>query len=574
MIREYIKKIVKKSLPSGVAPENFGLEHPRDPQHGDYSVSAPLVLAKKLKKPPLQIARDLAAKMAKADNEKNFVAVTVAPPGFVNIKLSDTFFAKSVAAIHKLGDSFGGSATGKGKKVIIEYSSPNTNKALHIGHFRNDAIGMAMSNILTAVGYKVVRSVLFNDRGRQICKGMLMYQKFGAGQTPETTGQKPDHFVASFYSRYEAAATRDPQLEEEVSQMLIKWEAGDKEVLKLWRQMNAWVYAGYKKTYAREGSVFDDYAYESKIYNQGKDIVNKYLKQGIFQKKSDGSVVVDLTKFGLDEKVLLRSDGTSIYITQDLYLGEVREKKYHPDQMLYVVDITQSYHFRVLFKIYELLGFKWARRSRHLAYGYVFLGQEKMSSRQGNVILTDDFIEEMKKRALATMKNSRIKTDPNDMDAVAEQLALGALKFGMLGYELKKEIHFDRDKTIQITGKTGPYLQYTQARIQGILRKSDLKNPKIDTATPVSDTASLALLRKLYIFPEIVAAAAQAYEPHLMTDYLYEVAQSFNSFYNEVPVLKADTLEQKSFRLSLAAATAQVLRNGLRLLGIAAPNKL
>ncbi len=574
MIKAYIEKLIRTALPPDVdADVSFVVERPREASHGDFSSNIALVLAKRLKNNPLQIAQDLAVRIQERDAKKYFAQVEAVRPGFINLRLSTDCLRQVVGQVLRAADKFGTSDLGAGKKVVLEYSSPNTNKALHIGHFRNDTVGLAVRNLLASVGYEVVLTSLFNDRGQHICKAMLMYQKFGHGQTPASAQLKGDHFVGSFYARYEKELEKDPSLSDQVAQMLIKWEAGDPAVRALWKKLTAWVEEGFEQTYQREGTRFDDRIYESEIYQKGKEIVERYLRQGIFTKKPDGQVVVDLSKFGLGEKVLLRSDGTSIYITQDVYLGEAREKKYHPDQMLYCVGIDQRYHFQVLFAIYQLIGYQFAHRSHHLAYGYIFLGREKMSSRKGNVVSTDTFIDEMTEKARAVMRQSKIQVSQSDEAATAGHIALAAMKYGILRYELQKDIHFDPEITIQMTGDTGPYIQYTYARIQGIVRKSGLD--KIDkSGTALSKPEELDLLRRLNRYPEIVEKAALSYSPNLLAEFLGDLSRSYNAFYNAWSVLKAETEALKQGRLGLCAATAQVLKNGLKILGIAVLEKM
>lgn len=574
MIKQYIEKVIRAALgpdiPTDVA---FVVEHPREESHGDWSTNVAMVLAKQLKQAPIKIATELAPKIISGDIEKYFSKVEAVKPGFINMHLAPAFIQEVIAEILKSGDQFGRADLGAGKKIVLEYSQPNTNKPLHLGHFRNDAIGMAVRNLLEAIGFDVVLTTIFNDRGAHICKSILMYQKFGQGQTPESAKMKGDHFVGSFYSRYEKEAAKDPQLDKVVAQMLIKWENGDPEIRALWKKMNDWVYAGFDQTYQREGTKFDEKVYESDIYKKGKEIVERYLAKGIFVKKPDGSVVVDLTKFGLDEKVLLRANGTTIYITQDLYLGEYRENKYHPDRMLYCVDIYQGYHFQALFAIYELIGYKFAKHSTHLAYGYVFLGKEKMSSRKGNVVTTDKFLDEMKERAKAVMKQGKIQVPQENEDPVAEAIALAAMKYGILRYELQKDIRFDPETTIQLTGDTGPYLQYTYARIRGIMRKGKIAQIG-ESGAGLDKPEEQKLLRHLSRYPEIVEKAALAYSPNLLAEYLGDLSRTFNAFYNSLSVLKAESVKLKQSRLSLCAATAQVLQNGLGLLGIKALEKM
>lgn len=584
MIKQYLEQVIRAALgpdiPTDVA---FVVEHPREASHGDWSTNIAMVLAKRLKQVPLKIATELVPKIISGDAKKYFSKVEAAKPGFINIYLSPAFNQGIVSEILKSGERFGRAEVGRGKKIVLEYAQPNTNKPMHLGHFRLDAIGMAVHNLLEAVGFDVILTTIFNDRGQHICKSILMYQKFGRCQTPETAKIKGDHFVGGFYTRYEEESAKDPTLADEVAQMLIKWENNDPEIRALWKKMNGWVYAGFDQTFQREGTRLDEKVYESDIYKKGKEIVEKYLKKGIFMKKPDESVVVDLIKFGLDEKVLLRADGTTIYITQDLYLGEYREKKYHPERMLYCVDIYQGYHFQVLFAIYELIGYKFAKHCKHLAFGYVFLGKEKMSSRKGNVVTTDKFLDEMKERARAVMKQSKIQAPKENEDQVAEAMALAAVKYGILRYELQKDIRFDPEMTIQLTGDTGPYLQYTYARIRGIMRKGKItKIGELATALGGGQAVGAGLdkpeeqklLRQLTRYPEVVEKAALAYSPNLLAEYLGDLSRTFNAFYNSLSVLKAESEKLKQSRLSLCAATAQTLKNGLALLGIEALEKM
>ncbi len=568
MIKSYIEKLIRTVLTPDIDPGvSFVVERPREESHGDFSSNIAMVLAKRLKSDPFQIAQDLAGRLREKDAKKYFVQMEAVRPGFINFRLAPEYLNQVVGQILRETDKFGTSSLGAGKKIVLEFSSPNTNKALHIGHFRNDVIGMAVRNLLSAIGYDVVTTALFNDRGQHICKAMLMYQKFGRSQTPESAQVKGDHFVGSFYSRYENELAQDPALADQVAQMLVKWETGDPSVRALWKKMTDWAYQGFVQTYQREGSRFDDKIFESEIYQKGKELVERYLQSGLFFKKSDGQVAVDLSKFGLGEKILLRADGTSIYITQDMYLGEVREKKYHPDQMLYCVGIDQRYHFQVLFAIYQLLGYHFGRRSHHLAYGYIFLGREKMSSRKGNVVATDIFIDEMKERARAVMRNSKIQMAKSNENETAEAIALAAMKYGILKYEVSKDIHFDPQTTIQMTGDTGPYLQYAYARIRGIIRKCGIE--KIGkSATGLTRPEEQNLLRRLACYPEVVAKAALSYSPNLLAEYLGDLSRTYNAFYNSLSVLQAESGQLKQCRLSLCAATAQVLKNGLEILGI------
>lgn len=549
-----------------------------DPQFGDYSTNAALILAKKLKQNPHDVAQTIIKAIEKIELEGK-IELMEAAAGFINFKLSKNYVA---ACVYPLAASIeiskaGTDNSGKPKKVLFEYSSPNTNKPLHIGHTRNDVYGMACVNLLKAVGYNVVSCEVINDRGIHIMKSMLMYRKYGSGKTPQSEAVKPDHFVGRFYTMFAEKAAESPEKEKELlneaQALLVKWEAGDDETRKLWRQMNEWWYEGVKQTYAAEGSQFDEVDYESEIYGQGRDLVLEGVKKGVFIKEEDGSVSVDLTGKGLDKKYLLRKDGTTIYITQDLYLWYLRNQKHRSDLAIVTTSAEQSYHFRVLKNLFELLGFPWAENFRHLPYEHVFLGHDKMSSRSGNTISADELLVLIKDKVKNAMAGLEKIKESSDNDNLVEQVALGAIKYGYLKYEPNTRIYFEPDQTIALEGNTGPYIQYAHARIQSIIKKAGV----FDKMQPVAliEPAEIALMKKLLHYTErIVPLAAAEFKPNLLCNYLYELASTFNAFYSSVPVLASGDITLKNQRLTLLTATAGVLSHGLGILGIGAPEEM
>lgn len=588
MIKTELEILLKKAIKdAGIkVPSNFdfNIEKTQDAKFGDYSTNIAMRLAKIAGKNPMEVADKIGIEGKRGKRIKNLIEkIEIAKPGFINFYLKDEAYINELKQVLKNKNKYGSSKTGTGQKVMVEYSAPNVNKYLHLGHARNDFLGMALSNILEFCGYKVIRANYFNDRGINIAKAMLMYERNHNSETPEKLNLKPDIFIGKIYAEFETELKKDPALKDKAEEYLRLWEAGDKAMLTLWKKITAWAYKGFNRTYHREGSKFDINFYESQIYKKGKAVVEKYLKKEIFIKAKDGHIFIDLTKFGLDKKVLIRSDGTAIYITSDLVLAEEKEKL-AIDKSIYVVDIYQSYHFKTLFKIFELLGYKWADKCFHLGYGYIFLRDKKMSSRAGNVIPVDELIDNLKEKIKKIMANAAKKKVEGVMqkEKVAESLALGAAKFGMLKYEEQKDIRFVPDETIKLEGETGPYLQYTYARIQGIFSKCQTLNPKskilnkskIQNSKLKINPLEKELMKNLVNFGEVVEKCALNYKPHFLCTYLYELAQSYNSFYNSNPVLKNKSDEVRNFRLMLCEATGQVLQNGLRLLGISTPEKI
>ncbi len=511
--------------------------------------------------------------------------------GFLNIVLSDDYWVSLLNETIVAKDF--GVFPANGKKLMVEYSSPNTNKPLHLGHIRNNLLGYSVAEILKAYGYEVIKANLVNDRGIHICKSMLAWQKFGAGETPESTGMKGDHLVGKYYvffdkeykkeietlkaeGQSEDEAKKNAPLMKEAQSMLQKWEAGDEEVITLWKTMNSWVYAGFEKTYKQLGVDFDKYYYESDTYLLGKDIIQEGLDKGVFFKKEDNSVWIDLTDEGLDQKLVLRGDGTSVYITQDLGTAQLKYDEFKMSESIYVVGNEQDYHFKVLFLILKKLGKSWADGLFHLSYGMVDLPSGKMKSREGTVVDADDLMDEMLKTAQERTEELG-KTEGLAEDAKAalyNTIGMGALKYFLLKVDPKKRLLFDPSESVDFQGHTGPFIQYTHARIKSVLSKAEF-----DANSPVSVLTSISpyerdLIQQLGAFPETIEASAQEFSPAQLANYIYEVAKLYNKFYHEESILKAEANDVKNFRLHLSAAAAKVIAKGMGLLGICVPERM
>lgn len=468
--------------------------------------------------------------------------------------------------------------------VMIEFSSPNTNKPLHLGHVRNNLLGEALSRIVKACGNTVVKTNIVNDRGIHICKSMLAWQKWGNGETPESSGKKGDHLIGDYYVLFDKKNKEQekdlPEGEEtplmkEAREMLVKWEQGDKEVRGLWEMMNNWVYAGFDETYETLGVSFDKIYYESQTYLVGKDLVLKGLDEGLFYRRDDGSVWADLTKDGLDEKLLLRSDGTSVYMTQDIGTANLRFKDYPIDKMIYVVGNEQNYHFQVLSILLDRLGFKWGKDLVHFSYGMVELPNGKMKSREGTVVDADDLVATMVEDAYNVSKELSKNADIPEAEAreIARKVGLGALKYFILKVDARKNMLFNPAESIDFNGNTGPFIQYTYARIQSILRKSGVETLSLEGAAEVNEK-EIALIQKLKAYRPTVLQAGKEYNPSLIANYCYELTKEFNQFYHDYSILNADTDSQRQFRLYLAKSVADVIRNGMYLLGIEMPERM
>jgi arginyl-tRNA synthetase len=508
--------------------------------------------------------------------------------GFLNISIADNYWlAIYNNSIIKEGY---GIAEPNGKKVMVEYSSPNTNKPLHLGHVRNNLLGYSVAAILEAAGYEVVKANLVNDRGIHICKSMLAWQLFGNGETPQSSGLKGDHLVGKYYvifdkeykkqieelkalGKTEEEAKKAAPLILQAQHMLQRWEAGDDEVIDLWRTMNTWVYDGFAKTYKKLGVDFDKYYYESNTYLLGKDIIEEGLAKGIFFKKEDGSVWIDLTEDGLDQKLVLRADGTSVYITQDLGTAQLKYDNFGMDESIYVVGNEQDYHFKVLFLILQKLGKSWAKGLYHLSYGMVDLPSGKMKSREGTVVDADDLIAEMEataKEQTEALGKTEGYTD-EDKQQLYYMIGMGALKYFLLKVDPKKRLLFDPNESVDFQGHTGPFIQYTHARIKSVLSRGGAYTT--NTVTTL-DGEERDLIISLSQYPETVISAAKDFNPAAIANYVYDLAKAYNKFYHEKSILQAESDDLKSFRLQLSASTAQIIAHGMGLLGIDVPERM
>lgn len=526
---------------------------------------------------------------------KGFLNLVIAPAAWIGL-LND------IHADEKFGEQ---QVTADSPLAMVEYSSPNTNKPLHLGHVRNNLLGWSLSKIMEANGYKVVKTNIVNDRGIHICKSMLAWQKWGNGITPEQAGKKGDHLIGDFYVLFDkhyraevaeltakfreeglndeaakAKAEQESPLMKEAHEMLVKWEANDPEVRALWEKMNSWVYAGFDETYKALGVGFDKIYYESNTYLEGKKKVEEGLAKGLFVRKDDNSVWADLTNEGLDQKILLRSDGTSVYMTQDIGTAEMRFKDYPIDKMIYVVGNEQNYHFQVLSILLDRLGFKWGKDLVHFSYGMVELPNGKMKSREGTVVDADDLIASMiqNARALSEDKVNKLEDITEaEKNEIARIVGLGALKYFILKVDARKNMLFNPEESIDFNGNTGPFIQYTYARIRSILRKAAAQGIAIPTA--VADNAPLnekeiALIQKMNDFGAAVAQAGVDYSPSGIANYCYELTKEFNQFYHDYSILNADTEDEKTTRLVLAQNVAKVIKNGMELLGIEVPERM
>jgi len=555
--KEEIIKLLKKETKL----DEISLEVPPDSELGDYAFPC-FILSKQMKKSPVMIAQELAKTIKPTKSIKEIRAIGPYLNFFVNKeKLSENVLKK----ISDEKDCYGTQKNTK-KKIVIEYPGPNTNKPLHLGHVRNMCLGYALSKILEANGNDVIHVNINNDRGVHICKSMLAYQKWGKKDSPEKSKMKSDFFVGKYYVMFSQKAKDDPKLEEEAQQMLERWEAGDKETIDLWKKMNRWAFDGFKQTYKTFDLKFKKEYFESETYKNGKDIVLDGLKKGLFYKKEDGAVAVDLSKQGFGEKVLLRANGTTVYVTQDIYLAKLKYDDFKYDKSLYVVATEQNHHFKVLFEILKLLKFPFAEKCYHFAYGMVNLTTGKMKSREGTVVDADTLMEEVTELAKEETKKRNKDISEKDLDERANKIALGAIRFYILKYDPLKDILFDPKESISFEGETGPYLQYTYARINSILEKNDEKIKEDIDVSLLKEKEELELIKLLSNYEEIVKQAGN-YKINNLARYLLDLAQSFNNFYHAYPVLKADT-GIKEARLLLISCVKQVLKNGLYLLGI------
>ncbi len=558
---------------SGINPEevvNIPLiaGKPPKPELGD--LAFPLFpFAKILKRNPVQIASEVASALEK---ESGDVVISAAGP-YVNVKLNLKKYAEDLIRRITLekGD-YGHSDLYGGEKIMVEFSCPNTNKPLHLGHLRNDSIGESVSRILAVNGAEVKKVNLINDRGIHICKSMLAYKKFGNGSTPESEGLKSDHFVGKYYVKYNTWSKEYPEAEEEAREMLRLWEAGDSEVTALWKKMNTWTIEGIKETYRNTGVSFDKYYFESETYKSGKEEVLKGLEKGVFYREDDGSVWADLSEINLDKKVLLRSDGTSLYLTQDIGTAIARHKDWPFERLIYVVGSEQKYHFQVLFYILKKLGFKWAEKLFHLSYGMVNLPDGKMKSREGTVVDADDLLAELKQIARREIE-SKDRTDKvGDIEETTSSIALAALNYYLLQITPGKDMIFNPEESISFNGNTGPYLQYMGARISSMLRKFEAMKDDFTSAEPdyslLDEEVERELVKILAAFPESVEEAGRDMNPSVLAGYLYNLTKTFSRYYHDIPVLKDSNKERVLARIELVKAILQVMKNGYYLIGV------
>ncbi|MGF1558489.1 MAG: arginine--tRNA ligase [Flavobacteriaceae bacterium] len=584
-VKEAVSSIYKVDLPS------VEFQPTRKEFEGDITVVVFPIL-KYVKGNPVQIGEAIGSYLQEQVGEVSGFNVI---KGFLNIVIADTFYLDFFNAI-KDTTSYGLIAEGAKEAVMVEYSSPNTNKPLHLGHIRNNLLGYSVAEILKASGRKVYKTQIVNDRGIHICKSMLAWQRFGNGETPESVGLKGDKLVGNYYVKFNdvykveieqlMAGGIDPKVAEkeapillEAQKMLQKWEAGDEAIVSLWKKMNSWVYTGFDETYQNLGVDFDKLYYESDTYLLGKDVVDEGLKKGVFEKDPDGSVWIDLTDEGLDRKIVLRSDGTAVYMTQDIGTAIQRVKDF-PDitGMVYTVGNEQDYHFKVLFLILKKLGFNWAESLYHLSYGMVDLPSGKMKSREGTVVDADELMVEMTNTA-ATISKELGKLEgysEEDRQSLYKMIGLGALKYYILKVDPKKRILFNPEESVDFQGNTGPFIQYTYARIRSIVRKAnDIENVWSSAVVVTSlHPKEKELIKQLQIFPETIQLAAEHYSPALVANYIYDLVKEFNSFYQQVSILGEAELQKKVLRVQLSKKVSEVIRAGCKLLGIEVPERM
>ena len=596
MIENNLQQAVASALKTlyGIeaAPDTVVLQATKKEFEGDYTVVV-FPYVKQARKSPEQVGNELGAAVSQAVAEVSGYNVI---KGFLNFSVADSYWADFID--REAADTAYGlrKALPGAKPVVVEYSSPNTNKPLHLGHIRNNLLGWSVSCLLEANGSNVKKVNLVNDRGIHICKSMLAWLRYGNGETPESSGMKGDHLVGKYYVEFdkhykeeisqlmaqgmeEEEAKKQAPLMLEAQQMLKRWEEGDKEIRDLWTKMNNWVYAGFDETYRKMGVGFDKIYYESNTYLLGKELVQKGLDMGVLFRKEDGSVWCDLTADGLDQKLLLRRDGTSVYMTQDLGTALLRHNEFDADKLIYVVGNEQDYHFKVLKLVLSKLGFDWADKVYHLSYGMVELPNGKMKSREGTVVDADDLIAEMEVTAEEMCRDHGKNDDmtPEQLKELYHTLALGALKYFILKVDPTKNMLFNPAESIDFNGNTGPFIQYTYARIRSIVRKSGEENSMDKAAAKPSmvlNAKERAVVKCLHDLPATVASAAESYSPAMIANYAYDLAKNFNSFYQDTPILRESDPDIRFFRIKLCALVAVALKNTMNILGIDVPERM
>jgi arginyl-tRNA synthetase len=603
MLEEVLKQLFVKSFKTlyGQEPpvQQVNFQKTRPEFEGDMTIVV-FPFVKLAGRNPEQLANEMGAEMIK---ESDMIAKFNVVKGFLNLLISDKFWMDFFKENHE-NREFGRKPV-SGKNVVIEYSSPNTNKPLHLGHIRNNLLGWSVSEIMKANGKKVVRVNLVNDRGIHICKSMLAWQKWGDGCTPESTGKKGDHLIGDFYVLFDkkykeelktllpenfatlsekeqeeakAKAEAESTLMQEAREMLRKWEANDPEVRHLWETMNQWVYDGFDVTYKRMGVAFEKIYYESQTYLLGKELVQEGLDKGVLYRREDNSVWCDLRDEGLDEKLLLRRDGTSVYMTQDLGTAQLRYNEYDPEKLIYVVGNEQIYHFDVLKRVLVRLGREWGNDIEHLSYGMVELPNGKMKSREGTVVDADDLMDEMVATAKAVSEELGKAKDlsPEEADKLYHTIGLGALKYFILKVDPKKTMLFNPEESIDFNGNTGPFVQYTHARICSVLRKAEEQGIKLESEVKVSDLQpkEKEIIVMMYGWPMVLNLAAENRSPAMVANFIFDLAKEFNQFYQECSILKEPDADRRMFRLQVCDMVAALLRNASGLLGIGMPNRM
>ncbi len=568
-------------------PENIPISFTKKEFNGDYTITL-FQFSKNIGQKPDEIGKKLGQYVV--EKYPHIFSSYEVVKGFLNLSVTDQYLLSKYQAVQS---QWGIVNHPSGKEILIEYSSPNTNKPLHLGHIRNNLLGWSMAEILKTQGHKVIKANLINDRGIHICKSMLAWKKWGNGETPENTGIKGDHLVGKYYVLFDKhfkqevealiqqglskeEAEKQAPILQEAQQLLRDWEAGKPEVIELWKMMNSWVYQGFEATYKRMGIDFDKIYYESQTYLLGKNIVLEGLEKGVFYKANDGSIRIDLSNEGLDEKVLLRSDGTSVYITQDIGTAVQRFSEYpNLSQLIYVVGSEQDYHFKVLFKILEKLGYPQAKECYHLSYGMVELPTGKMKSREGTVVDADDLMDEMYQTAKQiTEELGKVHELPEEEKKhLYEIIGMGALKYFILKIDPKKKILFNPQESIDFEGHTGPFIQYVYARIQSLLRKAEYQITQFGNVETLN-IEERELIKHLLNIPDVYKEAAQQYNPAVIANDVYELAKKFNRFYQEHPILKETNEQRRLFKLHLSYTTAQMIKEMLQKLGIDVPDRM
>ncbi len=592
IIRNLVSEAFDKELGVKIEVEKIALSATKKEFEGDFTlVVFPFMQMCGLKN-PVELANKLGAYVV---SQTQWIESFNVIKGFLNFVVADSYWQNFLLKNYK-SETYGYSPIREDKPVVVEYSSPNTNKPLHLGHIRNNLLGWSVAEILKANGYAVKKVNLVNDRGIHICKSMLAWKKFSDGETPQSSGMKGDHLVGKYYVAFDKAykeeianlvangmdkeeAEKNAPILLEAQAMLKRWEEKDAEVVDLWKQMNAWVYEGFDETYNKLGIDFDKVYYESETYLLGKDLVNKGLEKGVLYRREDGSVWIDLTKDGLDEKLLLRKDGTSVYMTQDLGTACLRHDDFGSERLVYVVGNEQNYHFAVLKLVLEKLGMEWAKDLYHLSYGMVELPNGKMKSREGTVVDADDLIAQMIETA-KTQTEEHGKTEGFTSEQASElysQLALGALKYFILKVDPKKNMLFNPEESIDFNGNTGPFIQYTHARIRSIIRKSEnfdsMKMPSSDEKVEFNSKEK-EVLNCLFSFPSVVRQAGETYSPSLIANFAFDLAKNFNAFYQDTPILRENDETKRNMRLRLSYFTGATIKTAMHLLGIDVPERM